>query len=817
MTYAEFFQQAFQRSRAGSQAPYAYQCRLAGGPQAAADGAFSHGTSCQSQLINIPTGLGKTAGVVLAWLWNRVCQPDTSARSRWPRRLVYCLPMRTLVEQTEGDVRKWLGDLLWNGQHADRPGKVGVHVLMGGEDAGEWDIYPEENAILIGTQDMLLSRALNRGYGMSRYRWPMHFGLLNNDCLWVMDETQLMGVSVETSAQLDGFRHDLKKPTAAVCPTWWMSATLEDARLATVDHPAPANGWGRVELSQEEKETPGSRPKALFEARKAVERCHVTLSPTSKDEYAKRLAAVAVEKHQRGTLTLVVVNRVGRAQDIYEALTMPDKKSKQSLYDPSRVGLIHSRFRRKDRKRHEALLLGEGDRIIIATQAVEAGVDVSARVLVTELAPWSSLVQRMGRCNRRAEHSDAKVVWVDIQPKDSNDPLLLPYDATELEMARKEIENLGQASPQALSGIEVKETPVVRPVIRRRDLVDLFDTTPDICGQDLDISRYIRDGEDSDVQFFWRDIEDGAPSEGEPLPEREELCRVSIGEAAKFLGKDKTRAWQWNPLDEKWQSATKPRPGAVYLIAATSGGYHDDLGWTGEPKAQLLTPLRPAQHGKEGHDGDPDTFVQSWQTLSEHTLQVVAVTDDLAAILAPEMTMALHAAALWHDLGKAHDEFQAMLRNGDASREGTLWAKSDHQQGRCRRRGFRHELASALAWLLQGPSDAADRDLVAYLIAAHHGKVRLSIRSLPNEPAPDGDDRLFARGVWDGDTLPAVPIGKVTVPSITLDLGFMQMGEGRHGPSWLARTISLRDRLGPFRLAFLETILRAADARASRL
>jgi hypothetical protein len=32
---------------------------------------------------------------------------------------------------------------------------------MGGEDAGEWDTYPEEKAILIGTQDMLLSRALN--------------------------------------------------------------------------------------------------------------------------------------------------------------------------------------------------------------------------------------------------------------------------------------------------------------------------------------------------------------------------------------------------------------------------------------------------------------------------------------------------------------------------------------------------------------------------------------------------------------------------------------------------------------------------------
>jgi hypothetical protein len=48
---------------------------------------------------------------------------------------------------------------------------------------------------------MLLSRALNRGYGMSRYRWPMHFGLLNNDCLWVMDEVQLMGSGLTTSLQ----------------------------------------------------------------------------------------------------------------------------------------------------------------------------------------------------------------------------------------------------------------------------------------------------------------------------------------------------------------------------------------------------------------------------------------------------------------------------------------------------------------------------------------------------------------------------------------------------------------------------------------
>jgi len=54
---------------------------------------------------------------------------------------------------------------------------------MGGTDSGDWHLYPDENAVLIGTQDMLFSRALNRGYASPRARWPMEFGLLNQDCL----------------------------------------------------------------------------------------------------------------------------------------------------------------------------------------------------------------------------------------------------------------------------------------------------------------------------------------------------------------------------------------------------------------------------------------------------------------------------------------------------------------------------------------------------------------------------------------------------------------------------------------------------------
>lgn len=824
MSFSAFFKEST------GNVPYGYQCRLACGPIANPENeaTLQSGTTCQSQLINIATGLGKTAAVVHAWLWNRV----ELEREHWPRRLVYCLPMRTLVEQTEKEVRKWLGESLWNGDPKTRTGKVGVHILMGGEESGEWDIYPEENAILIGTQDMLLSRALNRGYGMSRYRWPMHFALLNNDCLWVMDETQLMGVGVETSAQMDGFRHNEKTKTFGACPTWWMSATLDHTRLLTVDHVPATGNWPSEQLAAEEQIT--GRPAALFNASKKILSAPLVLNSTTKGDYAKKLAQLVHEQHQallqksdkHGSLTLVVLNRVSRARDLYEALA----GGKKPMYAREDIGLIHSRFRPIDRKTHTDLLFAEKNRIIIATQAVEAGVDVSARLLISELAPWSSMVQRMGRCNRRAEFDDAEILVVDIQSKDEKDEVVLPYTGSELTRAREALTGLTDACPRILREITVAEEKIVRPIIRRRDLSDLFDTTQDICGQDLDVSRYIRDGEDNDVQFYWRDIDGGTPTEDEPPPVRDELCRVSIGDAQKFFKKSSTTAWRWNPLTEIWEGVKEPRqvsPGCVYLVYAKSGGYSDLMGWTGDPKDNKLTIHRPDPHTADAYSGDRLTFERAWQTIAEHTQLV----DEQACAISKSLHLddffsaTVRTAAIWHDVGKAHPEFQAMLRAGDASSAThSLWAKSPHGNGTCSRYGFRHELASALAWLLAETSHAPDkagsreRDLVAYVIAAHHGKVRLSIRALPLEAGdPARPNAPFARGIWQDDWLPAIPLGSFTTPEVVLDLGFMQMGDGTYGPSWLARMLGLRDQFGPFRLAFLETVLRAADARASRL
>ncbi len=835
--FLEFFRTAtFDDNSHQGHDPYPFQKRLATDKEL-------------PELIDIPTGLGKTDAVVLAWLWRRRFA-DEETRAATPRRLVYCLPMRTLVEQTEKKAKMWLKnlDLL-----SEKPGgaeladtnkwkwtteteetdldktRIAVTVLMGGEDKDDWDLYPERDAIIIGTQDMLLSRALNRGYGMSRYRWPVHFGLLNNDCLWVMDEVQLMGVGVETSAQMQAFCRSFG--TINPVQYIWMSATVGDKQLGTVDHPRPLNGWQRLSLIEDEKEMPAVRNK--FEAKKPLEKADLTLAKDNeKKSYAKELAGLIKSKHKEGKLTLAVVNRVDRAQEIYKELLSQGRTELNSA-------VLHSRFREGDRKARMQLLDEKQDRIIVATQVVEAGVDISAHTLITELAPWPSLVQRFGRCNRRGEYDDAEIIWVDIDSSEQATGLVLPYESESLEIARSLIKTVIDAGPKSLAEVSkgYVEPEAIRAVVRRKDFIDLFDTTPDLTGNDLDVSRFIREGEDKDVQVYWRAFPKEGPDGSLDAARREELCSVSISKMKDYLKIKEHSGWIWDHLEERWRDVKSCRPGQVLLLHPENGGYSPILGWTGEAgKTGALVEVISAKEKCKNKDdpsmnGDQQSRIGNWVTLKDHTdhvcSEVLALSDCLDIPL--NYRDMLKNAAFWHDVGKAHPAFQNMLLAGksecESMREGGPWAKSKGNSGKARywvessdgrvieRPYFRHELASALAWLQTQGRDGENADLVAFLIAAHHGKIRLSIRSLDQENRPEDPNRLFARGIWDGDRLEHVD--GILEEDVLLDLSIMQMGEG----SWLERITGLRDnsRMGPFRLSLLESILRIADWRASRM
>ena len=756
-------------------APYPYQERLAFEPW--------------PETLIIPTGLGKTAAVLAAWLW-RVSQSDPST----PRRLVYCLPMRTLVEQTEAVARCWTAAAA----SELRLGPVQVAALMGGSGSPRtrvpvWMLEPALPTLLVGTQDLLVSAALMRAYGASRYRWPVDFALLHAGAFWVLDEVQLAGAALTTSAQLEGLRRAFGTPRES--RTLWMSATLDPAWLRTPDF-IPADSARPHDLGSEDL----ARAAPIWGAQKQLSRWAQPLAAGKAGEaaYCASLAAGVLERAQAGATTLVIVNRVARAQTVYRAL-----KARAPGAD---LVLLHSRFRPKDRAaRMQAVLAPQGERakIIIATQALEAGVDLTSATLVTELAPWSSLVQRFGRCNRFGECAGS-VVWIDAGTENPE-----PYSAAELEFARQRLLLLNACGPADLAGL-APSPPARGQVLRRRDLLDLFDTESDLSGFDLDVSPYVREADDTDVRIFWRSLPDGDAS-GQAAAARDELCAAPIGVARQLLKRKPNAAWIWDGLEERWQSAKADDlyPGATLLFDAAAGGYSAELGLA----AELEDPVLPLDAG-EGAPPDAmagDERSRYSVSLAKHTLHVqheIGVVAD--ALGADDLRALLHEVARWHDAGKAHASFAE--RTGSA---GPLLAKFAHATGKQSRPHsyFRHELASALAYLAaQDWRDEAS--LAAYLIAAHHGKVRMRVRALPRERGPR-DSRRFARGVWDGDPLPSIALADGELPACVLDLGVANVGDGAHGASWTTRAQRLLRELGPFRLAWLEALVRIADWRAS--
>jgi len=299
--------------------------------------------------------------------------------------------MRSLVTQTVQRLSGYL-DKLRTACLCD----VAVHQLMGGAIDEEWVVHVDKPWVLVGTQDQLLSRALNRGYSMSRFEWPVHFGLLNNDCRWLIDEVQLMGPGLWTTSQLDWMRRK-RFESLKPCPTTWMSATVGTSFLSTTDRvrdalAEPSNEqiafedklkaaldgdaglkWWRAAkrpLAWWQPEA-GAQPTTGGGKRRGAARSAAATAVTP-----NAIAASVKAKHVAGTLSLVICNTVEMARAAFGALSSVDYKV-----------LLTSRFRREDRARHEQRLLDfdakrkasalpehDPGLICVSTQVIEAGV-----------------------------------------------------------------------------------------------------------------------------------------------------------------------------------------------------------------------------------------------------------------------------------------------------------------------------------------------------------------------------------------------------------------------------------------------------------
>jgi CRISPR-associated endonuclease/helicase Cas3 len=799
MSFQDFFFKATNHN------PFRYQIELGEEP-------------LRSRVIRVPTGGGKTEAAVIPWLWKTRNDPRSA-----PKRLVIFSPMRSLVSQTVGRIESCLKNL-------GLTDKIVLIELLGEHPElrkrnREWTEEPERPTILVGTVDLLLSAALNRGYAMSRFRWPVAFGMLHNSALWVIDEVQLMGAATATFSQLEQFR--TKFGTVFPVFTWWMSATVEPEWLATVDFEPPSSV------------TPADTG-AL------VEDLGIKYTAKKPLRQERMLDAQSVLKAHQNRLTLVVVNTVRAARELYRSLESPVTPRQRKPREKPPTGspipvLIHSRFRPVDRKRKMDQLI-EADEalrpdsansekypfgaIVIATQVVEAGIDISAQTMITELAPWPSIVQRFGRLNRTGTESAAQALWVDVK-----DPA--PYSPDQIKASRECIKRLEDVGPASLAKIELPPQDRQETVIREHDFLGLFSTDKDLAGGFTDISAFIRDSDDSDVYIGWRDFSK-TPNGTTPESELEayELCAVPISDARRFRS-DGNLLWEWNDESGFWETRLDWELvcGMTLLCAVSNGGYSVDHGWTGMSQDNPVVAEVPPRPRNDSNKADPSSLtISQWRRLDDHLIDVEKAVRQICEHLSidPARSESLALAARWHDIGKSVPNWQraikrALQRSNKPYRDG-IWAKFPANKGTFRP-GLRHEEASALyAEKLLEDGQPGWNELAVYLIACHHGKVRTTLGThgvkslreitnltvhLPgvvNEPVKLNCDLLDFSG--SGEYQPAES---------------QMVVRGRSWASLIASLVGSEDgangansALGPFRLAFLEALLVAADIRASR-
>lgn len=116
------------------------------------------------------------------------------------------------------------------------------------------------------------------------------------------------------------------------------------------------------------------------------------------------IKAFIEDKHNLESMKLlVVVNTVRKAQSIYRELKSWLEENDIEI----EMNLLHSKFTVQHRSEKEDAILKDGEskckkRVIwISTQVVEASLDIDFDYLFTELSDLSSLLQRLGRCNRK--------------------------------------------------------------------------------------------------------------------------------------------------------------------------------------------------------------------------------------------------------------------------------------------------------------------------------------------------------------------------------------------------------------------------------
>jgi CRISPR-associated endonuclease/helicase Cas3 len=337
---------------------------------------YLEGLEDQNLILVAPTGYGKTE---FAFLWSG------------GKKLFYTLPLRAAVNQMYERAEKVWGENRVALLHSDAD-LFFLEREQGekAEEKGQGRIYHLSRQlalpVCVSTGDQFFPYAL-RPPGYERIYATFSYARL------VIDEVQ--AYEPRAAAIIVKFTEDIVKMGGKYL---LMTATLPEFVKKEIEERTGLDEGRCINLYEKEKEK-------FQDLRKHFVECLPEIK-------AEQLITKIIEEaeHNGGQRVLVVLNTVQKAQEVYENLCETlEKKQKDNLRQ--KTWLLHSRFTLEDRRKKEELLIetefhnpkkdNDGAKILVATQVVEASLDIDADVLFTELAPMDSLVQRMGRVLRR--------------------------------------------------------------------------------------------------------------------------------------------------------------------------------------------------------------------------------------------------------------------------------------------------------------------------------------------------------------------------------------------------------------------------------
>lgn len=371
--------------------------------------------SGKNVILQAPTGAGKTEAALWPFLENLERGENTL-----PHTCLYATPMRVLSNQFYQKYREQIDRIdsrrgtMFTRQYAH----LGCNPVS--IQTGEQPDDPQFESILtFCTIDQLLASFLAVPYGVGLRKANLNVGAVAGSYL-ALDEFHLypllggdksvFGARTTTIQML----RLLKSITPFVLMTATFSSSLLkrlgellDAEIVTVNDPKELQ-----EIAQGRARTFQRSPEPM------------------------NAEAILSEHHQRerNKCTLVICNTVLRAQQMYLQLRKAEAQG-------TRVVLLHSRFSVEDRRQlsqeveHElgpdkwkdGIYHGR-DIIVVATQVVEVGLDISVQVLHTENAPANSLIQRAGRCARFARQQGSVIIYPLPKDDKGEEVTTLPYD-----------------------------------------------------------------------------------------------------------------------------------------------------------------------------------------------------------------------------------------------------------------------------------------------------------------------------------------------------------------------------------------------------